>query len=146
MLQGTYKTLAGEEVDLSDYLGQVVLVVNTASLCGFTKQYADLEELNKNYPDLIILGFPSGSFGGQELATAAEISEFCQTNYSISFPLFEKSDVLNENRLFLDLAKVSEPPSWNFTKYLIGKDGQLINRFDPGADYKDLIKEIEKEL
>jgi glutathione peroxidase len=146
MLQGAYKTLAGEEIDLSDYLGQVVLVVNTASLCGFTKQYADLEELNKNYPELVILGFPSGSFGGQELEAAAEISGFCQTNYSISFPLFEKSDVLNDNQLFLDLAKASEPPSWNFTKYLIGKDGQLISRFAPDSNYEDLIKEIEREL
>ena len=146
MLKGAYKTLAGEVVDLSDYLGQVVLVVNTASLCGFTKQYAELEELNKNYPDLAILGFPSGSFSGQELETAEEISHFCQTNYAISFDLFEKSDVLNENKLFLELAKKSAPPSWNFTKYLIGKDGQLIDRFDPGADCQDLIKEIEKAL
>jgi glutathione peroxidase len=148
LLQGTYKNITGEDVDLSKYLGRVVLVVNTASLCGFTEQYAVLEEIYQEYESrgFVVLAFPSGSFSEQELETDAEIADFCQSNFSITFPLFEKSDVLKDNELFLELARESEAPGWNFTKYLIGKDGELIKRFPSKYEHDDLVKAIEEGL
>lgn len=146
LLEGKYHLLQGEEVDLSRYQGNVVLVVNTASHCGFTPTYKTLEDLWQEYRSrgLVVLGFPSGSFGEQEFDSSEEIGSFCQQNYGVSFPLFEKSDVLEENPLFLQLAEQSEAPGWNFTKYLIGRDGQLLKHF-PSAE-NDLAEEIEAAL
>lgn len=148
LLEGKYKLLSGQEVDLKDFQGSVVLVVNTASHCGFTPQYQVLEDLWQKYRDqgLVILGFPSGSFADQEFLDGGDILDFCQKNYGVTFPLFEKSDVLKENDLFQKLAQVSEAPEWNFTKYLVGRDGALLTRLAPGDDEGNLFKAIKEAL
>lgn len=127
--------LTGNEVDLADYKGKVVLVVNTATECGFTPQLGDLEKLYKDYHDkgLEILGFPSNDFAGQEPRDGAEIGQFCQKNYGVSFPMFEKMHVkgAKQSELFQFLSKkdkngkLSSTPKWNFHKYLIDKDGKV---------------------
>jgi glutathione peroxidase len=143
------KSIDGEVIDFSKYKGKKVLIVNTASECGYTPQYAELEELNKKYGNkVVILGFPANNFGGQEPGSNKEIASFCQKNYGVSFQLFEKVDVLGDDAC--DLYKWlstkelngwnSQAPKWNFNKYLIDENGQLVKYFP--SSVKPMSKEI----
>lgn len=134
----TAQTLNGAPVHLSDYAGKLVLVVNTASQCGFTPQYAGLEALYKEFGEqgLVILGFPCNQFGGQEPGDKDQIAQTCQINYGVSFPMFAKVDVNGANAHPLFKWLTAELPGWlgksikwNFTKFLIGRDGRPIKRF-----------------
>ncbi len=132
--------LDGGTIDLSTYKGKKLLIVNTASKCGFTPQYADLEKLYDKYKDkLVIVGFPANDFGGQEPGTNSEISEFCKKNYGVTFPLAAKSDVVGENTsplfkyLTEEAIKLGTPApviKWNFTKFLIDENGKLIGVYN----------------
>lgn len=148
-------SLRGENIKMSDYSGKAVLVVNTASKCGLTPQYEGLEALYKEYKDkgLEILGFPCNQFGAQEPGSADEIGEFCQINYGVSFKMFEKIDVNGPNThpifKFLKEEKggiLGDDIKWNFTKFLIGKDGNVIKRFAPITVPNDLKVDVEKAL
>ena len=150
----TTKTLEGQPADLKTYAGKVALVVNVASQCGYTPQYAGLEKL---YGDLkgkgfVILGFPSNDFGGQEPGTAVEIRQFCSLNYDVTFPLFEKVVTqagADQSPVYANLQKQSgELPSWNFAKYLVGKDGKVVKFYKSGIkpDDSGLRKDIEAAL
>jgi len=124
---------------LCQYAGQVILVVNTASLCGFTGQYKGLEDLFARYRDrgFVVLGFPSGDFGRQELGDNRAIADFCENTFGVKFPMFSKSRVSgpNANPLFSQLAERSgQAPQWNFHKYLIGRDGQTVLSFSSAVD------------
>ena len=143
---GTGKTTISamllDEIARHDYKGKVLLVVNTASKCGNTPQYDGLEKLYQEYGDkgLVVLGFPSNDFMGQEPGTPEEIQEFCSTNYAVTFPLFEKVKVKGDDKceIYGWLTSTGlEEPTWNFTKYLIGKDGQLIARYAPKTEPDD---------
>lgn len=131
------KDIDGKEVDLSIYEGKVVLIVNVASKCGYTKQYNGLEAIYKKYKDqgLVILGFPCNDFGGQEPGTNDEIKEFCSTKFSVTFPMMDKVSVLGENKtpLFAFLTDNSvtgtQDIKWNFEKFLINKQGEIVERF-----------------
>ncbi|MCW2098714.1 glutathione peroxidase [Pseudomonas helleri] len=148
-------TLSGEQKTLADYSGKAVLVVNTASKCGFTPQYKGLEALWQQYKDqgLVILGFPCNQFGQQEPGDEAEISEFCELNFGVTFPLFKKVEVNGNNAhpLFVELKKRapgvlgSEAIKWNFTKFLIGPDGK-VERYAPATKPSALKADIEKLL
>ena len=126
------RTLEGQPANLADYKGKVVLIVNVASKCGFTPQYSDLEKLNQKFKDkgLVILGFPCNDFGGQEPGSAKEIRDFCTTTYPVTFPIMEKVQVKTgpgQSELFEFLGtRTGKLPGWNFSKYLVGKDGQPI--------------------
>lgn len=126
------ESLAGEAVPLETYRGQVTLIVNTASQCGYTSQYEDLQALQTNYADqgFSVLGFPSGDFGGQEFETAAEIRKFCDSEFSVSFPLFAKTRVKEGDEqapIYDFLGKASGSlPGWNFGKYLIDREGRVL--------------------
>ena len=144
-------TLSGEGRDLSAYAGDVVLVVNTASKCGFTPQYAGLEELYAAHKDegFVVLGFPCNQFGAQEPGTEDEIGEFCQLNYGVSFPMFAKIDVNGDDTHPLYRWLKTEKSGllggrikWNFTKFLVGRDGQVIERFAPTTTPADLEKDV----
>jgi glutathione peroxidase len=148
------KTLEGQPADLKAYAGKVALVVNVASQCGYTPQYTGLEKL---YGDLkgkgfVVLGFPSNDFGGQEPGTAAEIRQFCSLNYDVTFPLFEKVVTkagAGQSPLYANLQKqAGELPSWNFAKYLVGKDGRVVKFYKSGVKPEDpgLRKDIEAAL
>ncbi|NNF17377.1 MAG: glutathione peroxidase [Gammaproteobacteria bacterium] len=147
LLDQEFRTLAGKEVvNLAEkYRGNVVLVVNTASKCGNTKQYAGLEKLYKEYraDGLVVLGFPSNDFMGQEPGTEEEIQKFCRLTYGVQFPMFEKTSVKEDNAhpFFHQLAaSAGTYPQWNFHKYLIGRDGELITGFSPRTrPYDDKI-------
>jgi glutathione peroxidase len=129
-------------VSLCRFAGQVLVVVNTASLCGFTSQYRALEELNRRFADegLAVLGFPSNDFGGQEPGSAEQIAAFCENNFGVRFPMFTKSRVsaaagADRNPLFTDLARLSgASPRWNFHKYLVARDGRRVTSFDSQVD------------
>lgn len=130
-------SIDGKSVRLDElYAGKVVLVVNTASRCGLTPQYAELEQLYRDHKEdgLVVLAFPCNQFGGQEPGTAAQIKQFCTDRFEVSFPLFDKVEVNGPNatELFKRL-KQAKPGDvrWNFTKFLIGRDGQVIERFEP---------------
>ena len=123
-------SLDGKKTDLSQYKGKVLLVVNTASECGYTPQYEGLEKLYEQYKDkgLVVLGFPSNEFGGQEPGSSAQIAEFCRSKYSIQFPMFEKvatKSGTEQSPVYKFLTAKHGEPKWNFTKYLVGKDGQV---------------------
>jgi len=148
------KTLEGQPADLKTYAGNVALIVNVASQCGYTPQYAGLEKL---YGDLkgkgfVVLGFPSNDFGGQEPGTAVEIRQFCSLNYNVTFPLFEKVVTqagAGQSPVYANLQKQSgELPSWNFAKYLVGKDGKVVKFYKSGVKPDDagLRKDIEAAL
>jgi len=132
----TFTSIDGEALPLASYAGKVVLVVNTASRCGFTPQYEGLQTLWDTYRDrgLVVLGVPSGDFGGQELASAAEIKQFCEVNFEIDFPLTEKTHVSGDDAhpFYLwagdELGRTAKP-RWNFHKYLVAKDGRLTDWF-----------------
>jgi glutathione peroxidase len=142
-------TIDGEEIDLSQYKGKKVLLVNVASKCGYTPQYGELEALHEKYGDkVVILGFPANNFGSQEPGTNAEIAEFCQKNYGVKFQMFEKISVAGEDQhpLYQWLSKKElngwndKAPKWNFTKYLVNEKGELVNMFD------SKVKPMSKEL
>ncbi|NHZ88025.1 redoxin domain-containing protein [Massilia sp. CCM 8733] len=148
--------LSGTPVDLARYKGQVVLVVNTASECGFTKQYKGLEVVYQQFRDkgVAVLGFPCNQFGGQEPGSESEIGAFCEKNFGVTFALFAKVDVNGENAhpLFQHLKKAApgllgtERIKWNFTKFLIGKDGSVYKRYAPATKPEELVADIERLL
>jgi glutathione peroxidase len=152
----TANSLDGKPVSLRDYSGKVLLIVNTASKCGFTPQYEGLEALYQNYRErgLAVLGFPCNQFGAQEPGTADEIGSFCQKNYGVSFPLFEKVDVNGDAahplyRWLKSSAKGllgSEAIKWNFTKFLVDRQGNVIDRFAPTTKPEDLKSNVEALL
>lgn len=151
----TAKTLQGQERSLRDFEGDVVLVVNTASKCGMTPQYEGLQELFKKYGDrgFTILGFPSNEFAGQEPGSSDEIEEFCQVNYGVSFPMFEKTKVNGKQAhplyQWLRTEKggvLGDRIKWNFTKFLVGRDGQVISRYAPQTEPAELAEDIERAL
>jgi len=145
--------LTGKPQSLCDYAGKVVLVVNTASQCGYTPQYEGLEALFKRYRQrgLVVVGFPSNDFGGQEPGSNKEVAEFCQMNYGVSFPMFEKTVVSGPqaNPFYAALAqRGGGAPHWNFHKYLIDRSGNRVLGFDSSTAPNDakLTREIEKLL
>jgi glutathione peroxidase len=158
VLRFTMKSLGEDDVNLSQYQGKVILMVNTASKCGNTPQYAPLEALYKKYADqgFVILGFPSNDFGHQEPGTDVEISEFCTKYYGVTFPMFSKVDVKGDNicDLYKFLTSTDTDPehagtiTWNFEKFLIGKDGTIVARFKPKTkpDTQDVVSAIEAAL
>jgi glutathione peroxidase len=154
---GDFKATAidGSETDLAAYDGQVVLVVNTASQCGLTGQYAGLQELHDNYADqgFTVLGFPCNQFGDQEPGDEAEIGAFCERNYGVTFPMFAKIDVNgDEAHPLFEWLKDERPGllggkiKWNFTKFLVGRDGQVLERFSPTTEPEKLGDKIEDAL
>ena len=150
------ETINGKKVKLGSYKDQAMLIVNTASKCGLTPQYEGLEELYEEYKDqgLVVLGFPCNQFGRQEPGSESDIEEFCQLNYGVSFPMFAKIDVNGRNAdpIFKYLKKSSkgilgsEKIKWNFTKFLVNRDGEVVARFAPTVKPKDLAGKIEALL
>ena len=148
--------LRGAPQSLADYAGQVLLIVNTASRCGFTPQYAGLETLYQRYRErgFTVLGFPCNQFGDQEPGDATEIADFCEINYGVSFPLFAKVDVNGDNThpLFAYLKAQapgllgSQAIKWNFTKFLVGRDGTVLQRYAPNDTPASIGKDIAKLL
>ena len=170
-------TSKGKEIDFNDFKGKVLLIVNTASQCGFTPQFAGLEELNKKYKDqgLVVIGFPCNQFKEQDPGTDGQIEEFCQLNYGVTFQIMKKTDVNGPaahpifeylknqaptedykglkakaaKALFKTISKSVEKDSdikWNFTKFLISKDGETIKRYAPTTEPKDFEKDVEAML
>ena len=148
-------TITGEEQPLAAYAGKVVLVVNTASKCGFTPQFAGLESLYEQYTDqgLVVLGFPCNQFGNQDPGDNDVIGAFCQKNYGVSFPMFEKVDVNGEaaHPLYKWLREeqggfLGEAIKWNFTKFLLGRDGTVIKRYGSTTKPEKIGADIEKAL
>ena len=149
-------TIKGEQKTLAEFGGKAVLVGNTASKCGFTPQYKGLESVWQQYKDkgLVVLGFPCNQFGKQEPGDEGAISEFCELNFGVSFPLFKKVDVNGSDAhpLFVQLKKRapgllgSQGIKWNFTKFLIGEDGKVVKRFAPTTKPEELSSEIEALL
>jgi glutathione peroxidase len=149
-------SLDGGTVSLDDYRGKVLLVVNTASRCGFTPQYAGLEKLYREYRDqgFEVLGFPCNQFAGQEPGDADEIRNFCSTEFDVSFPMFEKVDVNGDGThpVFRSLKKArpgllgSEAIKWNFTKFLVGRDGGVLERYAPKDTPESLARAVRKAL
>ncbi len=153
--QFTAKTIDGEEKSLAEYKGKVLLIVNVASKCGFTKQYTGLQELYEKYKDkgFEILAFPCNQFGGQEPGTNEEIKEFCTSNFNVTFQLFDKIDVNGDNAhpLYKYLTSqisgfITDAIKWNFTKFLVDKKGNVIQRFAPQTEPKSIAEQIEKLL
>ena len=148
----TMNSLTGKPVPLSEYKGKVVLVVNVASKCGYTPQYEGLEALYKKYKDkgLVVLGFPANNFGAQEPGTNEEIGSFCKSKYGVTFPMFSKISVKGEDKapLYQFLTASGGEIGWNFTKFLVGKDGKPIQKFNSNVepDSKELTAAIEKAL
>ena len=146
----------GKSVPLKQFKGKAMLIVNTASACGFTPQFAGLEELHKTYAKkgLVVLGFPCNQFGAQDSGSNDEIAEFCQLNYGVSFPMMAKIDVNGANASPLYQWLTAEAPGllgskaikWNFTKFLVGKDGAVIKRYAPQDAPARMAKDIEAAL
>jgi glutathione peroxidase len=154
-LAGEVKGIDGKAVDLAAYKGKVVLVVNVASRCGYTGQYAGLQKLYDSHKDkgLVILGFPANDFGAQEPGSDAQIAEFCSAKYGVTFPMFSKITVKGPDKapLYKSLTEAADPKgevAWNFEKFLIGKDGAVIGRFKSGVapDDAKLVQAIESAL
>jgi len=152
LLDRKLHTIHEKEQSLCEYAGKVLLVVNTASYCGFTPQYKGLEELHGRYQDrgLVVLGFPSNDFA-QEKGSNREIAEFCENTFGVRFPMFGASSVRGSsaNPLFKQLAAATgKQPGWNFNKYLVGRDGQVIAHYPSSTTPTDrkLVAEIEKQL
>ena len=152
------KTLAGKDKSLADFKGKAVLVVNVASKCGLTPQYSGLQKLHEKYAarGFEVLGFPCNQFAGQEPGSAAEIADFCERNYGVTFPMFAKIDVNGANRAPLYQWLTSQPTQpdgagdvmWNFGKFLLDKQGKVVARFNPrvAPDAPELTAAIEKAL
>ncbi len=146
----------GKSVALSQFKGKAMLIVNTASACGFTPQFAGLEELHKTYgkKGLVVLGFPCNQFGAQDAGSNGEIAEFCQLNYGVSFPMMAKIDVNGAKAHPLYQWLAAEAPGllgsksikWNFTKFLVGKDGSVLKRYAPTDTPASLSQDIEAAL
>lgn len=146
----------GRAVDMSAYAGRVLLIVNTASQCGFTPQYEGLEALHRRYEaqGLMVLGFPCNQFGGQEPGDAAEIANFCSTTYDVTFPVLAKVEVNGDGADPLFQWLKAEAPGllgtkrikWNFTKFLVNRDGEVMGRYAPTTKPEDLSKDIEAVL
>ena len=151
-------TIAGDDAKLGDYAGQALLLVNVASKCGLTPQYNGLEALQERYADrgFTVLGFPCNQFGGQEPGTNDEIQEFCSTTYGVTFPMFDKIEVNGDGRhplyqeltAFADADGVAGDVQWNFEKYLVSPDGQIVGRFRPRTEPEsaELVAAIEAQL
>ena len=147
------KTLTGQALDLAELQGKPLLIVNTASKCGFTPQYAGLEKLHRDYQGrgLVVIGFPCNQFGGQEPGDAVEIGAFCQKNYGVSFPLAEKVEVngADAHPLFAYLKHAlpgtlgSEAIKWNFTKFLVDREGKPFRRYGSMTKPEDMAEDIE---
>ena len=158
MLQGKMKSLTGQEVDLAQYQGKVLLIVNVASECGYTPQYKGLQALYNKYSQggLMVLGFPCNQFGHQEPGNSQQIAQFCQKNYGVTFDMFDKVDVNGRNQcdLYKHLtspdahAKYPGPIQWNFEKFLIARDGTVVARFGSSVapESKSLVEAIEREI
>jgi glutathione peroxidase len=153
VLDHKFGSLQGEPVSLCQFRGKVVLIVNTASECGYTPQYEGLEGLYRRYRDkgFVVLGFPANDFGGQEPGSNKQIAEFCQVNYGVTFPMFTKTSVVgaNANPLYRELAaRTGKPPRWNFHKYLLDRAGQPVAAFESAVDPADprVTSQIEKLL
>jgi glutathione peroxidase len=154
----TINTLEGEPADLSQYKGKALLMVNVASKCGLTPQYEGLEQLHEKYGSrgFEVLGFPCNQFMGQEPGTAEEIREFCDTNYHVQFPLFEKIDVNGDNQhpIYTELEQKADADGeagdvkWNFEKFLVSPEGAVVGRFRPQVTPEDpaLVEAIEAQL
>ncbi|MDN4524384.1 glutathione peroxidase [Fictibacillus fluitans] len=150
------KTIMGEEKALQEYEGKVLVIVNTASKCGFTPQYKELQALYDEFKDrgLEILGFPCNQFAGQEPGDEEEIQEFCELNYGVAFPMFAKVDVKGDHTHPLFTYLTHEAPGilgskaikWNFTKFVVNKQGEVVSRHSPQTSPKDMKKEIEALL
>jgi glutathione peroxidase len=146
------ESLAGKPVELDSFKDKLALVVNTASECGFTPQYAGLEALQKKYSGkgFAVLGFPCDQFGGQEPGSAREIESFCRTSYGVSFPMFAKIDVngpaAHPLYRWLKEAGGGGDIEWNFVKFLVGPDGEVIRRYEPKARPEDIAADIESLL
>lgn len=148
--------LEGQSKSIADYEGKVLLIVNTASKCGFTPQFAGLEVIYNKYKDqgFVVLGFPCNQFGGQDPGNNSEIGAFCQRNYGVSFPMFAKVDVKGpeSHAIFRYLTREakgilgSESIKWNFTKFLVSRKGKVINRYAPTTKPESLAADIEKAL
>ncbi len=148
--------LDGKPIDLHQYKGKVMLIVNTASNCGFTPQYKGLEQVYEQFKDkgVVVLGFPCNQFGAQEPGSADEIGAFCERNFGVTFPLFEKIDVNGDQAhpLFEHLKEKapgllgSKAIKWNFTKFLVKKDGTVFSRYAPTTKPEELLGDIEKLL
>ena len=150
LLDRSLDTIRDQPQSLCEYAGKVVLVVNTASECGYTPQYEGLEALYRRYRDrgLVVLGFPSNDFGGQEPGSNKEIASFCVNQYAIDFPMFAKTE-LGKNPLYAELAKATgAKPRWNFHKYLVDRSGTRVMSFDTRVEPADpkLVSAIEKLL
>jgi glutathione peroxidase len=157
-LNFTMKSITGQDVNLSQYQGKVVMMVNVASQCGYTPQYKGLEALYKKYSDkgFVILGFPANNFGQQEPGTDAEIKTFCESKFDVTFPMFSKISVKGDEQspLYKFLTDKQTDPQfpgdvkWNFEKFLIGRDGRIVNRFASKVkpDGDELVKSVETEL
>jgi len=149
-------SIDGKKLPLKNFKGQVLLIVNTASACGFTPQFAGLERLHTTYGDkgLVVLGFPCNQFGAQDAGSNAEIAGFCQLNYGVSFPMMAKTDVngAQAHPLYQWLAKEapgllgSKSIKWNFTKFLVARDGSVLKRYAPTDTPESLAKDIEAAL
>lgn len=147
--QHKFKTLTGDVFLTSSLRDKITLVVNTASQCGFTNQYADLQKLYSKYQDqnFVVLAFPSNDFGGQEPGSNEEIANFCWHNFDVSFPILEKNSILTENSFYKDIYEITQQlPVWNFHKYLIDKNSSTIKSFSHEIRPLDLIGEIENML
>ena len=149
------KDINGKEISLSDYKGKVLLIVNVASKCGFTPQYKGLEEIFEEYKgEVVVLGFPCNQFGKQEPGDATEIQNFCSLTYDVKFPLFEKIDVNGAQAdplyEFLKEAKPgilgTEAIKWNFTKFLVDKNGTVVKRYAPNDKPEDIKKDLAQYL
>lgn len=150
------RQIDGQNIALSEFRGKVMLIVNTASQCGFTPQFGGLEELHKTYggKGLAVLGFPCNQFGAQDPGADSDIASFCQVNYGVSFPMMSKIDVNGPTAHPLYQWLSAEAPGllgsksikWNFTKFLVGKDGKVIKRYAPLDKPADLAKDIESAL
>ena len=150
------RSLDGKPIDLNHFKGKVLLIVNTASNCGFTPQYKGLEAVYEQFRDrgVEVLGFPCNQFGAQEPGNSDEIGAFCERNYGVTFPLFDKIDVNGDDAHPLFKHLKSEAPGlmgteaikWNFTKFLVRKDGRVYKRYAPQTEPKELMKDIEKLL
>ncbi len=152
----TATTITGKDKPISDFKGQVILVVNTASKCGLTPQFKGLEALYETYKDkgLMVLGFPCNQFANQDPASDDEISQFCELNYGVTFPMFAKIDVNGDGAhpLFKHLKTAapgllgSEAIKWNFTKFLVDRNGKVVERYAPTTEPEKIAKDIEKLL
>jgi glutathione peroxidase len=150
------QSIDGRPVSLNDYAGKVLLVVNTASACGFTPQFGGLQLLHERYKDrgLVVVGFPCNQFGSQDPGSNAEIGQFCERNFGVSFPMMSKVDVNGSKADPLFKWLTTEAPGllgikaikWNFTKFLVGKDGRVVKRYAPQDAPESLSKDIEAAL